>query len=215
MSVARAFIEAKFFQKPKPIDIAIEVTHRCNLNCVYCDRHAPMSNEMTTDEILTIISDFYALGASSLSLDGGEPLTREDFPEIAQHINKLKMEFRLNTNGILVPKRIDWIRGIKKAKISLDGTEKQHDSMRGEGSFAKAIEGIRIAKKAGLHVELTCVLHRHNLSCVGELLALAATLDCPIVFQPVRKSLFSDEEREGNEWMPDYSEFLMSFDWLL
>jgi MoaA/NifB/PqqE/SkfB family radical SAM enzyme len=215
MSVARAFIEAKVFHKPKPIDIAIEVTHRCNLNCIYCDRHTLLKNEMTTGEILALISDFHALGATGLSLDGGEPLTREDFPKIAQHISKLKMEFRLNTNGILVPKRIDWIKDVKKVKISLDGTAKQHDSMRGEGSFAKALEGIRVAKKAGLPVELTCVLHRRNLTCVKELLVLAATLDCRIIFQPVRKSLFNGGEREGNDWMPDYSELYKVFQWLL
>lgn len=155
MSTVTAFMAAKFFGKPTPLDIAFEITHRCNLDCTYCDRHAPAQRELKTEEIIHILSEFHKLGSKSISLDGGEPLIRRDFPEIADHIRKLGMEFNLNSNGVLIPEKLDWIKGLNKVKISLDGGKPEHhEAMRGKGSFAKVVRGIEAAKSAGISLNM-------------------------------------------------------------
>ena len=40
--------------------------------------------------------------------------------------------------------------GLKRSVISLDGTEKIHDVIRGEGNFKKALNGIRLLKENGI-----------------------------------------------------------------
>lgn len=203
MSFYKAFVSAWLVKKPVPLDIAFELTHRCNLDCCYCDRHSPEDEELKTKEILQAISDFHSLGTRGISFDGGEALLRRDLPEIVDHTKKLGMKIRLNTNGILIPKKLKLIKAMNKVKVSLDGTAEYHDSMRGKGGFAMAMEGIKAAKSAGVKVELTCVLHRENVNGLSELIDLAEDLGCRIIFQPVRNSLFNFNRRDAGSWMPD------------
>ena len=37
--------------RPFPLSLTYEVTWLCNLSCGYCDRHTPMRNELTQEEI--------------------------------------------------------------------------------------------------------------------------------------------------------------------
>lgn len=215
MSVFQSLVSAWLAQKPVPLDIAFELTHRCNLDCCYCDRHQPADDELSTEEVLQFVSDFHALGTSGISFDGGEALMRKDLPEIVDHTKKLGIEVRLNSNGILIPKKLSLIKNVTKVKVSLDGTAEYHDSMRGKGSFMKAVEGVRAAKDAGVKVELTCVLHRENLNGVPQLLNLAAELRCGIIFQPVRNSLFNFRQRDATSWAPDEKEMQKAFRHLL
>lgn len=73
-------------------DIRIEVTGRCNLRCVHChaaDRSAPevVSRELTTQEILKIISEASEMGIDEFELIGGEPFMH---PKIFRIIDACK-----------------------------------------------------------------------------------------------------------------------------
>lgn len=208
-------LKARLLKMPVPINIGFEITHLCNLDCKYCDRHTRGSDELSTEEIVDILNGFYSLGTRALSLDGGEPLAHKDFPKIVEHILGLGMVLRINSNGILVPRVIDWVKHADKLKVSLDGDEPSHDSMRGNGAFRKAIHGVEKARENGIFVELTCVLHQRNLHSVPALLKLAEKLDAPVIFQPVRTSLFDDQGRNGSAWMPGYDDLRNTFAWLL
>lgn len=178
---------------PFPLSLGFEITHRCNLRCLYCDRNRPTGPEMQFPEIVSIMTQFQALGMQTISLDGGEPLLAPATLELIQWLADRKIEVNMNSNGILVPRRRKALQRLSKLKISIDGPAAIHDSMRGQGAHAAAVHGIRAALDSGIRVELTCVLGTHNALAVDATVELAATLQTPIVFQPQRDSLLQFE----------------------
>ena len=194
-----------------PISLAYELSWLCNLECAYCDRHTPMANEMTREQIFVALGEFVELGTRSVSLDGGEPLTHRNVPEIVQFLVEQGVEVSMHTNGILVPRKIETIRKLKKVKISLDGSKESHDAMRGVGSFDSAIEGARAAREAGVRVEFTCSVGRHNADALERLLEIAESLGSSVIFQPVRNSLFVYGQRDGSAWELEHQRSLAAF----
>ncbi len=195
-----------------PISLAYELSWLCNLECAYCDRHTPMANEMTREQIFAALGEFVELGTRSVSLDGGEPLTHRNVAEIVKFLVERGVEVSMHTNGILVPRRIETIRMLKKVKISLDGPRESHDAMRGAGSFDSAIAGARAAREAGVRIEFTCSVGRHNADALDQLLDIAESLGSSIIFQPVRSSLFVYGQRDGSAWELEHQRSLATFE---
>jgi len=56
-------------------EFKIEVTYRCDLNCIHCSSDAHPSNmlEMTCDDCLRILADAAEMGAQEVAFSGGEP----------------------------------------------------------------------------------------------------------------------------------------------
>jgi len=101
---------------------------------------------------------------------------------------------RMNTNGILVRRRRDVVQKLSKVKISLDGPLAIHDAVRGERAFERAVDGAVVARDAGVPVEFTCVVGRHNAHAIDEIVDVVSALDFGVIFQPARDSLFLDGE---------------------
>jgi MoaA/NifB/PqqE/SkfB family radical SAM enzyme len=196
---------------PAPLSVGFEITHLCNLDCSYCDRHTPKPNEMTREQILTALAELHELGMRHVSLDGGEPLTHRHVDEVVAFLVQRKVRVYMNSNGILVPKKLATVRLLSKLKISLDGPREPHDTMRGAGAWQKAVDGALTARAAGVAVEFTCVLGRHNALAVDDLLDFAERAGFCIVFQPARGSLLMDGERDGSAWALEAAELGAAF----
>lgn len=204
-SIARG-AAARLGFKPAPISVGFEITHLCNLACRYCDRHTPGPGEMTREQILGALGELYSLGMRHISLDGGEPLTHRHIDEVAAFLAQRGVRIFMNTNGVLVPRKVATVRLLSKVKISLDGPPHCHDAMRGEGSWQKAINGAIVARHAGVEVELTCVVGRHNAAHIEELVEFADSHRFRIVFQPARSSLLCDGARDGSGFQLEAAE---------
>jgi len=200
--IARGAI-ARLGMRSYPLSLTFEVTWLCNLACRYCDRHTPMRNELTRDQIFRALAEFYKLGMRYASIDGGEALTHRHVDEIVQWLVERRVRVSMHSNGILVPRKIDTVRKLAKLKISLDGPRHIHDAMRGDGSFDAALAGTHAARKAGVPVEFTCTVGRHNLTSLEQLLDIAEPLRVPVVFQPALNSLFRGNKRDGSAWELD------------
>ncbi|MDI6798313.1 MAG: radical SAM protein, partial [Desulfatibacillaceae bacterium] len=77
----------QFSADKRPV-VVWNMTHGCNLKCVHCYAHAKARadvNELSTQEGKALIDDLAAFGAPVMLFSGGEPLMREDLPELAQH----------------------------------------------------------------------------------------------------------------------------------
>lgn len=192
MSLAKlnAIVAAKILGKPAPIALGFELTHLCNLACEYCDRHTPLPNEMTLDQIFVALDGMHQIGMQEISLDGGEPLAHKHVGEIVDWLVERRIVVRMNTNGILVRRRSEVVRKLSKVKISLDGPRAEHDSVRGPRAFERAVDGAQVARSLGVPVEFTCVVGQHNIHAIDELIVTVRELGLPIIFQPARESLF-------------------------
>jgi len=68
--------------------------------------------------------------------------------------------------------------GIQRISVSLDGAAReQHDQFRGvEGAFEGALEGLRLAQKAGMEFQINTTITKANLAQMPEIQTLAEDL---------------------------------------
>ena len=162
-----------------------EITYACNLRCAHCGLAAgiPQNDELDSAEALAVLDNISESDTRYLLLLGGEPLIRKDFIEIAEYASR-RFHVSVCTNGILIDKeyakRIK-DTGIQVLLLSLDGaTSKTHDTLRGDGAFNKAIQGLENALDAGLHVCIAYAVTKKNLHELPSTLKLAKdyNIDC-------------------------------------
>ena len=194
---------ARFGIRPYPMSVDYELTWRCNLECIYCDRHTPMARELTREQIFETLTEFQRMGMRRTHLDGGDPLTHRHVDELVEWLVTRGITVTMNSNGILVPKKIATVRKLARMTISLDGPRESHDAFRGRGSFDKAVAGAKAARGAGVPVEFTCTVGRHNAQTIDQAIEIAEELQTSIVFQPATNSLFLDTDRDGSAWQLD------------
>jgi heme b synthase len=164
--------------------IAWEVTRRCNLACVHCRASAadePLEGELSTSECLSLLDEVASWTKPIIILTGGEPLLRDDIYDIARHGTGLGLRMVMAPNGTLMDEQAVCRMleaGIKRISISLDGDSSEtHDRFRQvEGAFEGALNGIRLAKEAGLEFQINTTVTRHNLHALPDILDLAAQL---------------------------------------
>jgi radical SAM protein with 4Fe4S-binding SPASM domain len=129
------------------------VTARCNLKCPFCEASAgdARDDELTTVEGRSLIDDLARMGAKRLLFSGGEPLTRADVPELMTYARSRRLSVGLVTNGFFVGQLWQRLQGLDLYLYftSLDGTRSEHDGLRGEGSFARALDGLHRVASAG------------------------------------------------------------------
>jgi MoaA/NifB/PqqE/SkfB family radical SAM enzyme len=157
---SRLFL-ARLTKRRVPLIAILGLTNRCNLKCWYCYGEHPYRydcQEFTTEELLEMVRNLHKLGTQILQLQGGEPLLRDDLEVIITQARQLGMTCDMVTNGTLIPDKIEVIRLLDKICISLDGPCSANDRNRGEGSYAKVMEGIKLARSQGLSVRISSVL---------------------------------------------------------
>lgn len=160
-----------------PLIVSMTITNRCNLRCIYCygSYYDRAIQDFPIEVWLKLIDQLVPLGTRLIHLEGGEPLLRKDIGQIIEKAKKKGLICRMNSNGILIPKRIKDIIGVDSLCISLDGDEQSNDKNRGQGTYSKIIEGIICAKKNGLSVLTSTVLTRNNIEngAIEKVLALS------------------------------------------
>lgn len=164
------------FLKPKPLVVHINITNKCNLHCQHCYGSYPtkqMETDLPTEKWLDLVDELAKYGTKRIDVAGGEPLLRKDIGEILSRMKKRHMIVSMNTNGHFVKNNIDVIRKLNTLCISLDGDEEAHDKIKGEGSFKKAMEAIRIAKENKVVVHTNTVITKNSIQAVQTILEAA------------------------------------------
>ena len=163
-----------------PFMVSYRITTKCNLKCKHCFAEASEErahDELSKEEALRLIDDLAEWGIGLLLLSGGEPLCREDFLEIASYASKKGIRTGVGSNGTLID--VTMARkmkdvGIKTVGISIDGADaRAHDSLRGEGSFYRALGGASACKTESLPFQFNMVIRKDTISQIEEMLKLA------------------------------------------
>jgi cyclic pyranopterin phosphate synthase len=175
--------------------VRISVTQRCNLECFYCHGEGEIAswNEMTAEEIAKIAEVACQLGMKKVKLTGGEPLLREDLPQIVSLISRHTHEVSLTTNGVLLEKNAHTLAeaGLKRVNVSLPSpTPKNFQKITGRSYVQKVKNGIKSAVQSHLHpVKINMVLLKGiNVNEVPETVDFAQEVGAIlqiIEFQPI------------------------------
>lgn len=165
-----------------PFSGSLALTHRCNLGCVHCYARegspGAADGELDTLQWKKIIDEIKAAGCLYLLLTGGEPLLRDDFPEIYAYARKNGFLVTVFTNGTLAGERIlDLFADMppRLVEISLYGAHaKTHDHVTGvPGSFANAMRAVENLLTRGIKVSLKSVLLSLNADEIPAIEELA------------------------------------------
>ncbi len=158
--------------------VSVNVTLRCNLACQMCTTCYPLKNELTYDEIISIIDQTADWGVKIFNPLGGEPFLRKDMIDILEHGERRGLFVTVTTNGTRISdadaRRLAGLHRVHM-NVSLDGLRETNDKIRGEGVYDKAMETIRavrrheaelIASGALFHrkrININCIIHNENL----------------------------------------------------
>lgn len=176
---------AKVLHRYSPLLVGWAVTNRCNSRCAYCDRPAAAADELSASRALDLADAMAHHGVAMVTLSGGEPLLRPDIGILMRHLRSAGVLVGLNTNGALLPDRIDEAIAAHFVTVSIDGPEEVHDRIRGTGSFRAATKGIGKAVAAGLNVRVHATLTRHNVGIPDFFLSFASEQRVSLSVSPV------------------------------
>lgn len=139
-----------------PTAVTLSVTGRCPCSCYHCSAHRrPTAGEMETEEVKDVIEQCAEMMTGSIVLTGGEPMVRDDLPELISHIGRCQSTPQMFTSGYFLDR--ETVGGLSDAGlvvmfVSLDSpVAGEHDRGRGvDGLFERACEGLRLAAGEGI-----------------------------------------------------------------
>jgi cyclic pyranopterin phosphate synthase len=141
--------------------VRLSVTDKCNLRCFYClprqaRGFAQRRDWFSFDEIERVIAAFSQLGVHRVRITGGEPLLRQNLPELVQRLHRLPDldDISLSTNATLLARDAAALRhaGIARINVSLDTLKPERFArIAGGGALADVLAGLEAARATGLH----------------------------------------------------------------
>jgi radical SAM protein with 4Fe4S-binding SPASM domain len=166
-----------------PLMGMLEITSRCNLRCVHCylgpqeEQHKKRASELSTSEVMAFVDQMVEAGTLYLTITGGDPMMRPDFPQIFRHAKERGLLVTVFCDGVLVTDRIvELFRELPPSlvEVSLYGAtaETYEKVTRVPGSFAKCLAGIGRLRAAGLRIGLKSVLmtlNQHEMPAMEQM----------------------------------------------
>jgi MoaA/NifB/PqqE/SkfB family radical SAM enzyme len=130
----------------------IRLTENCNSRCITCNAWKNKStNELTITEFRNIFDQLRGLGASKITISGGEAFLRPDTIAIIREAKSAGFkEIMLKTNGLLLENKAKELveSEITHLMVSIDGMQDLDNFVRGVPfHFEKAVAGIRAVNK--------------------------------------------------------------------
>ena len=202
---------------PQPTVCTLQVTTRCQANCVHCSaaRHKrPGETELDTEDWKRVIRESEQLGVVTVVFTGGEPLLRRDIYELIEWVDKDEAVALMFCNGLLLTEEnVEKLAaaGLQCIHVSIDSPDPNaHDEMRRvPGSFDKAVDGLKRCKDAGIMTGISTYATPERLhdGQVVEMIEMAERIgtDEITIFDVVptgrllledRKHLLSDEDKD-------------------
>ena len=204
-AIAISFI--RLFRPLFGATIMISVTNRCQCACARCavrgGERTP-APELTGEEIKKLIAEAARLGAREASFFGGEPLLREELPDLVRFTRGLGLRATLTTNGLLLDgtaaaKLAE--AGLSRAGISLDDPSPEvHDRARGiPGLWEKAAAAAQHLIKLGVPVDISFCATRERLrdGRAAEMAKMASGLGARLrILSPMRAGRWDSKADE-------------------
>ena len=198
-----------------PVWCAWQVTYRCNFRCEFCgywrDEMGKMP-ELTVEQFDIGARKLAQFGTLMVSLAGGEPLLREDLPDIIRSVGRYHFPF-MTTNGWLVNERSAaeiMQAGIWGVSVSIDyATPEKHDARRGvDGAWERAWRAVELLSAARVHkyqrVCVFSVLLDDNIDDCLKLIEMADQRNAYYLLQPYchRKTGSRDHQHNNGAVSP-------------
>jgi len=175
-------LHERLADKRTPMEVSLEVTRRCPLECQHCYNNLPMGDvaarnrELSKEEYFSVLDELSAMGVLWLLFTGGEIFARKDFLEIYTYAKQKGFLITLFTNGILINERVaDYLREFPPfaIEITLYGrTKETYEALTDmPGSYDRCMRGIRLLIDRGLPLKLKTVgtsINKHEVIAMKQ-----------------------------------------------
>jgi radical SAM protein with 4Fe4S-binding SPASM domain len=165
-----------------PLSFDLEVTARCNNDCRHCYINLPANDsaararELSLAEIERIADEAAELGAVWCLVSGGEPLLREDFPDLYVALKRRGLLVSVFTNAcLLTASHIELFRRYPPRDIEVTvygATKETYERVtRRPGSYQAFRRGLTLLEDGGARPRLKAMALRsnvHELGAMGE-----------------------------------------------
>ena len=188
-------------------NLDIELTERCNNNCVHCYINLPPFNseagkkEITCEGIKKILKEAESLGCRRVRFTGGEPFLRKDFEELYIFARKIGLRVLIFTNATLITPRLAdlfvRIPPLEKIEITVYGMKKSsyEGVTRTAGSFKLFQSGVKLLLEKKIPFLVKAALLPQNREEIDLVKKWAMTI--PGMNRPPLFSFFFNLRRRG------------------
>lgn len=170
-------------ETPCPVTLDLELTYRCNHNCVWCAYAkyvAPSASELPLELAMRCIEWAHRAGVRSIILSGGgEPLLYSKFEEIVEALEGYGIDYAIFTNGQLLSRFISSFgRHLVYLRVSLDAAKPEtHKALHRcpPAAFQQAIDSLqKLAHvRPKTHRCLSFIVTDENAGEIGPLVQIA------------------------------------------
>jgi hypothetical protein len=148
----------------------------CNLACSYCCAESSpraAARRLEPDLARRVFSEFRSLGGRELFLTGGEPFMHPMLDALVDAAAGLERTVLTNAMIFGRGRRRELLESLDRSvtmQVSLDSaTPELHDRQRGAGSWARALDGIGLARALGFRVRVAATLYEDDPAGVAAL----------------------------------------------
>lgn len=172
-----------------PIGMYLEVSAKCNLSCSHCYKPLDIPQPLLTlDQFKNVIDELHAMGVFEIRICGNEPTSSPYLLEISEYIKSKQMYLGINTNAYfddnMGSKLIELAPNL--FAISVDGNSKTHDSIRGVGSYDRAVSFLSKISEYPIKRRINTLISKVTISAMEDVVSLANHHGAEVSFLPLR-----------------------------
>lgn len=172
----------------RPVKTTLVITEQCCLDCRLCYgrcKDPKPHTELSIESWRRIADELAQSGVLWLYIEGGEPFLKPGFVGFLTE-NTPRMFTMVRTHGTLIDRAL--ARHLKEIDVGIvlvdlwGATAATHDWLtQTNGSFDRAVEGIKHLVDAGLETQMLFILNRRNIQELQEYCELAGSLGAKAV----------------------------------
>jgi len=163
------FAGFKLFNRHSPLYGSADIINVCNLHCEHCYwwLNRKENEELSVEQWKQVIDEkFKKKHVFIITLVGGEPMMRPDVVEL--FVKEFPKRVCVVTNGTY---KLPLLKDIYFYWISIDGSQKIHDSIRGENAWAKTRKNVidyvqNNGKSAWKDIWITMTINSRNYKTI-------------------------------------------------
>ena len=164
--------------------LELEITTKCNLNCLHCYNRENKNIDMDYDDIIKYINFANENTINTFTVSGGEASLHPQFKEICAYLKKNRhklgdiKKITLQTNGYIRNLDLKGLQGFDYIHLSFDIDENGARNISSENTITLA----KALRSVGIKRYLFTTVHKKNLNYIDEIIQIANENNIPITF---------------------------------
>lgn len=164
--------------------LELEITTKCNLNCLHCYNRENKNIDMDYEDIIKYINFANENHIHTLTLSGGEASLHPQFNKICEYLkaNRHRLEninkITLQTNGYIRNLNLENLQGFDYIHLSFDVDENGARNISSKNTIKLAQD----LQKVSVKPYLFATVHKKNINYIDEIVEMANENNISIAF---------------------------------